>query len=108
MSVAILRNPSFERTAAHDLDDYFRITYDSLKRIAENAPVATVTEAQREAARKALSGALADPVHVSAEDWCSNMRNLQHALLDIPQPQRDWLLISIQTDVRNARRANRP
>ncbi|WP_186098666.1 TonB C-terminal domain-containing protein [Burkholderia gladioli] len=126
MSAVIVRYLSLARLSDQDIDDYFRITYESLKRSAQQTPMATVNEPQREQGRNALSAAIAerlkgdpdaarslaaavaDPAAVTPEIWCSNMRTMEHAVLSIPQPQRDWLLISIQTDALARRSANLP
>ncbi|MCM2545821.1 energy transducer TonB [Burkholderia glumae] len=115
MSDVMLRYLSLAKLTEREVDDYFRITYESLKRTALNTPLATINAEQRSQGRQALSAAIdlqlqrdpaarralataADPDRAPADAWCRNLRTLQHAVMAMPQPQRDWLLISIQTD----------
>jgi TonB family protein len=116
MNAVVLRYLSLANLSEHEIDDYFRITYESLKRTALRTPIATINTEQRNQGKQALSAAIAaqlqrdpeamrslsiaaaDPENTPPAAWCHNMRTMQHAVMAMPQPQRDWLLISIQTD----------
>ncbi|WP_070107324.1 energy transducer TonB [Burkholderia plantarii] len=116
MNAVVLRYLSLANLSEHEIDDYFRITYESLKRTALKTPIATINAEQRNQGKQALSAAIgvqlrrdpdamrtlaiaaADPENTPPAAWCHNMRTMQHAVMAMPQPQRDWLLISIQTD----------
>ncbi|MBI0331305.1 energy transducer TonB [Burkholderia plantarii] len=116
MNAVVLRYLSLANLSEHEIDDYFRITYESLKRTALKTPIATINTEQRSQGKRALSAAIgaqlqrdpeamrslaiaaADPENTPPAAWCRNMRTMQHAVMAMPQPQRDWLLISIQTD----------
>ncbi|WP_246792935.1 energy transducer TonB [Burkholderia perseverans] len=116
MNAVVLRYLSLANLSEHEIDDYFRITYESLKRTALKTPIATINPEQRNQGKQALSAAIAaqlqrdpeamrslaiaaaDPENTPPAAWCHNMRTMQHAVMAMPQPQRDWLLISIQTD----------
>ena len=99
-----------------DVDTFLRLAYSLLKQSALHAPSAQVTAEQRTQAQAALlrslnetlkndpentrlvAKAVVDPAGVTPEVWCRTMRIDLHAILAMPQPQRDWVIVASSGD----------
>jgi TonB family protein len=101
-----------------DAEAFFSITFKILKQSALQTPLAQVTEEQRAQSlnalgntlkdmlkndvdgTRAIASAAVDPAGISAGAWCKSMRVYYQALLNTPQPYRDWAIVASNSDAK--------
>jgi len=117
--IVISRTLSLATLPDDDVDTVLRLTYSLLKQSALHAPSAQVTAEQRAQGQAALLRSLnemlkndpestrlvaqtvVDPVGVTPEVWCRTVRIYLHAMLAMPQPQRDWVIVASSGDAKS-------
>jgi TonB family protein len=94
-----------------DLEDYFALTFAMLKQSALHAPLAHVTDEERQQGEQAVMNKLGallksnpDGAHdlaalvvnsqaMTPTQWCNASRLSQRAVIETPEPFRDWAMI---------------
>lgn len=108
---AVMQRYMLPTLSDDDVNDYLRLSFTTLKQTARHAPTATVTEEQRQQGEQVAMGTLglmlkSNPTGASdltallvneaamtSIQWCNATRLSQRALIETPQPFRDWAII---------------